>query len=209
MHVPAQAAHTVPLVAVAHDIRSLHNVGAIYRTADAAGFSTVVCSGFTGAPPDSRIAKVALGAEQTLATEHTVDMGSLLNRLSDAIVVVLEQDRRSCQPRDLATRLASITPNSGAGQREIALIACGELLGAPPELRERADILLELPMRGTKESLNVSVAFGIAAFALAEACTPSAETDLRSRLPQRPVRAGVLTRGVTRGEVPGRLQDVP
>ncbi len=186
------------LTAVAHDVRSLHNVGSIYRTADAAGFSSVICSGYSGAPPDPRIAKVALGAEANLTTERIDSLPLLVERLADSVVVVLEQNIDSVLPEDVGTVLSGL----GASDREIVLIACGELTGAPDELIERADMILELPMRGSKESLNVSVAFGIAAFALAAAVRPYRHDDLRSRQPVRAVREGVLTRGVTRGEIP-------
>lgn len=200
------------LVAVAHDVRSMHNVGAIYRTADAAGFSSVICSGYSGAPPDPRIAKVALGAEAVLATEVTPDLDALLDRLTGAIVIVMEQDASSVSVADLGDALAAAhAGHTHAGQTraghtrddvEVVLVACGELTGAPPALIERADIVLELPMRGEKESLNVSVAFGIAAYAVAHACAPFRAADLRSRTTPRPVREGVLTRGVTTGETP-------
>lgn len=185
------------LIAVAHDVRSMHNVGAIYRTADAAGFSSVICSGFTGAPPDPRIAKVALGADSALDTEQVESVDALLGRLRSAVVIVLEQHPSSMLPEDLPSVLSSI-----GSEREIALVACGELTGAPGDLITRADAILELPMRGSKESLNVSVAFGIASFAVAAAVSPVSSNDLRSRHPARPLREGVLTRGVTRGEKP-------
>jgi tRNA G18 (ribose-2'-O)-methylase SpoU len=185
------------LIAVAHDIGSLHNVGAIFRTADGAGFSRVITSGYTGAPPDPRISKVALDAEQALAHEAVADVDALIQRLYGALVVVLEQSPASQSLHDLQLELEY-------GVREIALVACNELYGAPRPLLERADVVLELPMRGIKQSLNVSVAFGIAAFAVANAVRPFAAEDLRSRTAPRGVRAGVLTAGRTAGEVPAR-----
>ena len=188
------------LIAVAHDISSMHNVGAIYRTADGAGCSTVIASGFTGTPPDPRIAKVALGAELMLATEQYMTIAALLARLADSFVVLAEQDTHSVSHDEL--ELATVS------QREIAVIVCDEINGAPAALRDRADLIVELPMAGSKESLNVSVAFGIVMYAVASAARrtagrPVAE-HLRSRTPGPAVRTGVLTRGRTRGELPDR-----
>ncbi|MCW2949669.1 MAG: methyltransferase, partial [Thermoleophilia bacterium] len=87
--------------------------------------------------------------------------------------------------------------------RDVALVVCDELFGAPYELVARADTIVELPMRGMKQSLNVSIAFGIAAYAVADAVAPLEMATLRSRQPHRPVRPGVLTRGRTQGELPG------
>lgn len=182
------------LIAVAHNLRSLHNVGAIFRTADGAGFTRVVLSGYTGTPPDPRIAKVALGADETLTWAHAPTDDELLAEFDGVFVVLLEQDAASVSPTDVA----SVLPVHGS----IALIACEELFGAPDWLRERADCILELPMYGQKESLNVSVAFGIAAYAIAQNVHP--HSGLRSRSAPRGVRPGVLTNGPTIGETPLR-----
>jgi tRNA G18 (ribose-2'-O)-methylase SpoU len=179
------------LIAVAHNLHSLHNVGAIFRTADGAGFQHVILSGHSGDPLDPRSAKVALGAERALSFERSDSVAHLLTLLNDVYVVVLEQHPASIGPADVETL---------AIQGDVALVACDELAGAPPELLERADAILELPMRGLKESLNVSVAFGIAAYALADAIDPFAQNDLRSRQAHRGVREGVLTRGRTVGQ---------
>ncbi|MCW2972434.1 MAG: methyltransferase [Thermoleophilia bacterium] len=182
------------LIAVAHNLASLHNVGAIFRTADGAGFEHVILSGYTGTPPDRRIAKVALGADEALGWEHLPELEQLLARLEGVHVVVLEQHADSRLPTDLVGELPT--------QRDVALVACDELYGAPKALIARADTVLELPMRGMKESLNVSIAFGIAAYAVAHAVEPLDLATLRSRQPKRGVRDGVLTRGRTQGETP-------
>ncbi len=183
------------LIAVAHDIRSMHNVGAIFRTADGAGFERVLLSGCSGGPPDPRLAKVALGAELSIPSERAASIDDLLRLLEGCFVVVLEQHPRSSVVADIALPSEDDVP--------IALVACGELQGAPVELLDRANAVLELPMRGDKESLNVSVAFGVAAYGLADR-VHGARHGLRSREPARAVRPGVLTHGVTTGEVPDR-----
>jgi tRNA G18 (ribose-2'-O)-methylase SpoU len=158
----------------------MHNVGAIFRSADGAGFDEVILSGYTGGPPDQRIAKVALGAEEFLPHRRAANIDELLELLDGVFVVVMEQDRRALPPHDVKL------PQS---QMSVALIACGEIFGAPEPLLERADAILELPMRGRKESLNVSVAFGIAAYALADQrfksneylCSRRPDSDRRER----------------------------
>lgn len=182
------------LIAVAHNLSSLHNVGAIFRTADGAGFEHVILSGYTGCPPDPRIAKVALGADEALGWQQLPHIDELLARLVGVHVVLLEQHADSLLPTDLAGELPT--------HRDVALVVCDELYGAPPELIARADTVLELPMRGMKESLNVSIAFGVAAYAVAHAVEPLDLATLRSRQPKRTVRDGVLTRGRTHGETP-------
>lgn len=179
------------LIAVAHDVRSMHNVGAIFRTADGAGFAGVVLSGISGAPPDPRIAKVALGAE--IALSHTVasHLDALIDLLDGVHVVLLEQTAGSTAINELTV------PPTGP----VALIVCGEITGAPQALVERADQVAEIPMFGSKESLNVSVAFGIAAYRLGlQRRDPRA--GLQTARGTHPVRDGVLTRGVTQGQTP-------
>jgi len=180
------------VVAVVHDVRSMHNVGAVFRTADGAGFQGVICSGISGAPPDPRIAKVALGAEEALPHAVVADVPALLRTLRDAHVVLLEQHPEAVPPSDL-------TIPSGP----VALVVCGEIDGAPSEIIDRADTIVEIPMHGGKESLNVSVAFGIAAYAVAE-LRHDPRRGLVAVRGRRPVRDGVLTRGVTQGPAPDR-----
>lgn len=186
------------LTVVAHNLSSLHNVGAIFRTADAAGFHSVITSGYTGSPPDKRIAKVALGAEESMHHEKYTTIDALLDSLEDHTVILLEQDPNSIALHQLTSEVISPSSNN------VTLIVCDEVMGAPDELRERADIILELPMRGMKESLNVSVAFGIAAYAVANLFYEQDTSDLKSRCSNRVVRPGVLTRGRTSGETPDR-----
>jgi len=181
------------LIAVAHNLHSLQNVGAILRTADGAGFSHAILSGHTGNLPDPRIAKVALGAEEFLTHEHVDDIEALLVRLEGVHVVLVEQAANSVPPTELPEMPAD---------RDIALVVCDEISGAAGELTARADVVIELPMRGQKHSLNVASAFAIAGYALADAVKPFSVDELRTRV-SPPVREGVLTRGRTAGETPG------
>jgi tRNA G18 (ribose-2'-O)-methylase SpoU len=153
--------------------------------------SELVLSGFTGTPPDRRIDKVALDAVDMVPWRHTPERADLERVFEGRHVVVLEQhpDAKSLATFDV--------PDEG----DVVLVACEELFGAPEWLLERADTVLELPMRGRKDSLNVSVAASIAMYAIADRLWGTPPTSLASRQDRPAVREGVLTRGVTTGQV--------
>ncbi len=142
-----------------HNIRSVYNVGAIFRTADAIGVSKVYLSGYTPGPLDrfgrvrKDFAKCALGSETSVPSEH-VDCMKTIKVLSKEgfQVVVLEQADTSIDYKKVKI-----------GQK--TLVICGnEVSGVEKKVVRNADIVAEIPMRGNKESLNVSVSAGIALF---------------------------------------------
>ncbi len=186
----ADRSDTPRLIVVAHDIRSLANVGALFRTCDGAGASELVLSGFTGTPPDRRIDKVALGAVEMVPWRHAPEPADLERVLDGRYVVVLEQHERAVPLGELQL----------PADRDVVLVACEELFGARQELIDRAEALVELPMRGRKDSLNVSMAAGIAMYSIADRLFGTCPADLASRQDRPPVREGVLTRGVTQGQ---------
>ncbi len=152
------ANHTVLL----HNIRSTQNVGAIFRTADALGVGKIWLTGYTPRPldrfgrPDTKIAKTALGAELTTPWDYRKDPVALLARLKKegGVVVGVEQDKRAVDYKTYAP-----------GKDEKTVLVMGnEVRGLSKSLRGKCAFLLELPMKGKKESLNVSVAFGIVAY---------------------------------------------
>ncbi len=153
----------IELVLILHDIRSVHNVGSLFRTADGAGIARIILSGCTPTPIDrfgrerQDFAKVSLGAEKTMPWSYADDIHLELNKLKedDHTIAALEQDARS-------TSLLGWRPENG----RVALILGNEVGGVAPELLDRADVILEIPMYGLKESLNVSVAGGIALFSI-------------------------------------------
>ena len=157
------------LIGILHDIRSVHNVGSIFRTADGAGFEKLYLCGITPAPIDRfkkvrpDFAKVALGAEKSVAWESVADIGGLIAKLKQEgwMIAALEQSKRS---------VSLMPPKFGILQdaelQQIALIVGNEVDGISPAILKSADAVLEIPMLGEKESLNVSVAFGIAAYRL-------------------------------------------
>ena len=149
------------LEVILHNVRSNHNVGSIFRTADAAGFSKVYLCGITPAPtdkfqrPNRELAKVALGAQNFLQWEKVRSTVGLIKKLKreGRTILALEQSKQSI-------------PYSKFGIRHsrFALVLGDEVRGLPRSVLNLADRILEIPMRGKKESLNVAVAFGVAAF---------------------------------------------
>lgn len=142
------------LIVIAHNIRSLHNVGAIFRTSEGAGVDKVYLTGYTGTPPRPQIAKVALGSEERVTWEHHKNISTLISTLKAAgyTIVSLEQD-----PRSIPYNIYKPKPKT-------ALIIGNEVRGVSKQLRDKSDAIIELPMKGKRKSLNVSVAFGIAIY---------------------------------------------
>jgi len=141
---------------ILHNIRSLYNVGSIFRTADAAGVSKIYLTGYTPDPSQ----KTALGAEKFIPYERHRNISSLLSKLKKDLVqtVALEQDKKSIDYR-------KFKPNPPAGG-SLALILGNEVRGMSRELLKKVDKVIQIPMRGEKESLNVSIAAGVALFEL-------------------------------------------
>lgn len=168
------------LYAILHNIRSLHNVGSIFRTADAAGVAKMYLCGITGTPPRKEIAKVALGAEQHVPWEYarrTVDVIKKLKK-QGVCIVALEKTSNSIDYRDFDLVIARKTRERSMKQSRdrrvlqardaisLALLVGNEVDGLPPALLRQADAVIHIPMRGKKESLNVSVAFGVVLYNL-------------------------------------------
>ena len=141
-------------IIIAHNIRSLHNVGSIFRTAEGAGVDKIYLTGYTGYPPRKEIAKVALGSENRISWEYVKNISTLVKKLKKEGIslVICEQDTRS----------QSIYDYSPHGS--VALLMGNEVRGVSKRLRDQADDLIHIPMLGGRKSLNVSVACGIAAF---------------------------------------------
>jgi 23S rRNA (guanosine2251-2'-O)-methyltransferase len=147
------------------NIRSVWNVGAIFRTADAAGIEKIYLCGITPSPVDRfggirpQLAKVALGAEKFVQWEKAGSAVRLIDKLKKEgyKIYALEQSRKSI-PYD------AVKPARHSQQSKIALVLGHEITGVPQTILSRADNIIEIPMYGKKESLNVAVAFGIAAF---------------------------------------------
>ena len=157
---------------VLHDIRSAHNVGSMFRTADGAGVTRVILSGYSPCPHALRasvaggpvplylsqaqkaIAKTALGAESTVPWKKVSSLPRLMTRLKQEgyVLVALEQAPGSIDYREYRST------------GKVALIVGNEVEGVAASILKRCDAILEIPMRGKKNSLNVSVATGIALY---------------------------------------------
>jgi len=152
------------MVAILHNIRSLHNVGSMFRTADAAGIEKMYLCGITPTPLDrfgvvrQQVAKVALGAEKTVAWEAVRSTTALISKLKKEgyKVLAVEQAKNSTPYFKLKT----------SNLKQIALIVGAEVKGLSAAILKKCDKVLEIPMHGKKESLNVAVAFGIVIFGL-------------------------------------------
>ena len=139
-------------------------MGSIFRTADAAGVERIVLSGYTPTPIDrfgrerGDFSKVSLGAEKTVPWTYGKTLAPILTTLKKegCVIAAIEQDPSS-------TSLFDWTPGSSS---KLALILGNEVLGMSKPLLKKCDIILEIPMHGKKESLNVSVTAGIALFTL-------------------------------------------
>ncbi len=153
-----------------HNIRSVYNVGAIFRTADAVGIGgagRIYLTGYTPTPldrfgqPRADFAKCALGAEKTMAWEYAKTPAALITRLKkDGFrVVAVEQSKDSVDyKKALFLRVAAHKNN------KVLVIFGNEISGVSKSILEKADVIAEIPMRGKKESLNVSVSAGIVLF---------------------------------------------
>ncbi|MDO8514430.1 MAG: RNA methyltransferase [bacterium] len=145
-----------------HNIRSAHNVGSIFRTADAAGISHIYLSGYTPTPRDrfgrsqKEIAKTALGAEKDVPWEHHTAPMRLLSKLKKDgwKIVCVEQDARARDYRSLKIKKPTL------------FVFGNEVRGVPKNILKTCDSIVEIPMHGRKESLNVSVAAGIILFSV-------------------------------------------
>lgn len=147
---------------ILYNLRSVYNVGAIFRTADAVGIDHIYLIGTTPTPvdrfgsPRADFAKCALGAQDSVSWEYRKTIAPLLRKLKkeEVAIVALEQHAQSVDYKQY-------TPT-----RSVALLCGEEVHGIPASALAQADAVLEIPMRGKKESLNVSVATGIVMYRL-------------------------------------------
>ena len=142
-----------PVVLVLDNVRSLHNVGAVFRTADAFALEKIYLCGVTGRPPHRDITKTALGSTESVAWEHVPTTLAAAETLKQAgyQLVAVEQTTSS-------VLLPQFWPAAG---RPLALVLGNEVLGVEDEVLARCDAAVEIPQLGTKHSLNVSVAAGV------------------------------------------------
>ncbi len=147
----------VQYVLVLHDIRSVFNVGALFRTADAVGITKIILSGYSPTPIDrfgrarADFAKCSLGAEKTVPWEYVKTPTTYLKKLKTQgfHIIGVEQDRSSVDYKKIK--------KTG----KVVFVLGTETTGISKTLLKQCDTIVEIPMKGSKESLNVSVAGGI------------------------------------------------
>ena len=146
-------ADKLPFCIVLDNVRSLHNVGSAFRTADAFRIEKIFLTGITGTPPHREIQKTALGATESVPWEYVENTSSLVSRLKNEgySIVIVEQTSESIP-------LQKFTPDA---TQKYCLVFGNEVHGVSEEVIQFGNIALEIPQEGTKHSLNISVCLGI------------------------------------------------
>jgi len=146
---------TKELYVICDNLRSLYNVGSIFRTADALGVKKIYLCGITGTPLQSGLTKVSLGAENSVAWEHQKSASRVINNLKKQGVKIVALELIKNKSLDIS-KFQPTFP--------MALIVGNEVCGVSKGLLKKADAIVHIPMGGQKESLNVAVAYGIASY---------------------------------------------
>ncbi len=151
-------AKKLPLVVVLDQVRSMHNVGSVFRTADAFLISRIVLCGYTPQPPHRDIHKTALGATETVEWSYAASTLEAVQALKQAgyLLVAVEQTAGSMPLADF----------SWDGRQPMAVVLGNEVEGVQQDVLDVCDAAVEIPQAGTKHSLNISVAAGIVLYDL-------------------------------------------
>ncbi len=144
---------------IAHNIRSRENVGAIFRIADGLGVKKIWLTGYTPKPPHIRIEKASLGAEKTVEYEYIENVDALISRLKSEHVSVFALENNE----------NAIALSDFKAPERMALLLGTETTGVPKSLLKMVDGVIRIPMHGSKSSLNVAIATGIAAWHILQA----------------------------------------
>jgi len=142
-----------PIIVVLDNIRSLNNIGSVFRTSDAFLIEKIYLCGITATPPHKDIHKTALGSTETVDWEYVEDTLSLVEKLKVEGVKVI-----SIEQTENATMLNDFTPEQ---QITYALVFGNEVKGVSQEVVNASDLVIEIPQYGTKHSLNISVSTGV------------------------------------------------
>jgi 23S rRNA (guanosine2251-2'-O)-methyltransferase len=153
-------AHKIPLVIVLDNVRSMNNIGSVFRTADAFLVSKVYLCGITAIPPHKDIHKTALGATESVEWEYFENTIDVIRKLKEEDYFVL-----SIEQAENSIKLDNFTP--GPSQK-IAVVFGHEVRGVHQDVVNNCDAVLEIPQFGTKHSLNISVCAGIVIWELAK-----------------------------------------
>ena len=146
-------AKKTPIIIILDDIRSLHNIGSVFRTSDAFLIEKIYLCGITAIPPNKEIHKTALGATETVDWEYSENILELISTLKnqETLVYAIEQVENAIMLNDFKPKT----------NKKIALIFGNEVFGVSQKAIELCDGTIEIPQLGTKHSLNISVSAGI------------------------------------------------
>jgi len=142
-----------PLIVILDNIRSLNNIGSVFRTSDAFLIEKIYLCGITAKPPHKDIHKTALGSTDTVAWEHVGNTISLVNKLKAEGVKVI-----SIEQAENATMLNDFRPEAST---TYAIVFGNEVKGVQQDVVDASDLVIEIPQYGTKHSLNISVSAGV------------------------------------------------
>ena len=147
-----KSADKIPVTIILDNVRSLHNVGSAFRTADAFRIEKIYLTGITGTPPHREIEKTALGATESVEWEYATKPEEIVHKLktSGYHIAVVEQTTESTSLREFSMP-----------KQKLCLVFGNEIHGVSEPVIELADQALEIPQSGTKHSLNISVCVGI------------------------------------------------
>ena len=148
-----KSADKMPIILILDDIRSLHNIGSVFRTADAFLIEKIYLCGITATPPNKEIHKTALGATETVAWEHAENVTAVIQKLktNNINVLAIEQVENAVFLNDFKV----------AKDQKYALVFGNEVYGVSQQAVALCDGCIEIPQLGTKHSLNISVSAGI------------------------------------------------
>lgn len=160
----------LPLVVVLDDVRSLYNVGSVFRSCDAFRIEAIYLCGITATPPNAEIHKTALGAENSVDWQYFSNAEDAVVQLKDNgyFVYSVEQVEGSNALQDLSEHISPIN-NDASAQKHYAVVLGNEVKGVHQSVVDLSDGCLEIPQFGTKHSLNVSVTAGIVVWEFARA----------------------------------------
>lgn len=146
-------AKKIPVIVILDNIRSMHNVGSVFRTCDAFIIEKIYLCGITATPPHKEIRKTAIGATESVAWEYQKEALALVQALKQQNYTIL-----SVEQAEGSTTLNDFSPST---EKKYALVFGNEVSGVQQSIVDESDACLELPQSGTKHSLNVSVCAGI------------------------------------------------
>ena len=153
---PYDGIKTIPVSILLDNVRSLYNVGAFFRTADAGGCEKLYLCGITGQPSKPAIRKTALGAEETVEWEHSADPRALIEKLRE----------KGCEIAAVETSAVAVDLFDWQPRFPVCVLFGHEVDGLRPELLELCDTFVRIPMLGRKHSLNVATAGGVVIYEL-------------------------------------------